>query len=107
MVAPQQIDAVGADFHPGFAQELVGEQPTAHADLAVDAPDGQRDPLAVERILPGEYVLVDAIDQRAVEIEEEHGFASHHVSPVRLACTSDVGGRRTDRNRFNGSFILA
>ena len=65
----------------GFADELVGEQTAAHADLAMNAPDRKLDALAVERILPGEHMLIDAVDQRAVEVEQEDGFDAHRGLP--------------------------
>ena len=77
MQPPQALDALGADLDLGFAQQLIGEQAAAHADLAVDAPDRQLDALRVQRLLPGQHVLIDAVDQRAVEIEEEDGLDSH------------------------------
>ncbi|ESW72925.1 hypothetical protein X772_33440 [Mesorhizobium sp. LSJC280B00] len=81
MAPPQPVDALGADLNVGFAQQLVGEQPATHADLAVDAPDRQLDILLVERLLPGQHMLVDAVDQRAVEIEQESGLHTHCFSP--------------------------
>ena len=45
-----------------------------HADLTVDAPDGQFEPRLAERDVPGADVVVDAVDQRPIEVEEEsHG----------------------------------
>ena len=35
------------------------------------------DPFRVERFLPRENVLIDAVDQRAVEIEQEHRLYAH------------------------------
>ena len=58
-------------LEPGLAQQHVGEQAAAHADPAMDAPDRKLDALGVERLLPGQHVLIDAVDQRAVEIEEK------------------------------------
>jgi len=43
----------------------------------VDAPDGKVDALAVESLLPGEHMLVDAVDERSVEIEQKHGLDAH------------------------------
>src|SRR5271163_4860441 len=43
----------------------------------MDAPDRQVDPLRVQCFLPREYVLIDAVDQRAVEIEQEHRLYAH------------------------------
>jgi hypothetical protein len=39
----------------------------------VDAPDRERDPGALQGFPPGEDVLVDAVDQRTVEVKEERG----------------------------------
>ena len=65
------------ELDAGLSRELVGEQAAAHADLAMDAPDREFEPLRVERLFPGEHVLVDAVDQRAVEVEQEDGFDAH------------------------------
>jgi len=54
MGAPQPLDAHGVDLKAGLTQQLVGEQPAAHADLAVDAPDRKLDAFAIKRGLPGE-----------------------------------------------------
>ena len=56
---------------PVSRQQRVDEQAAAHADAAVDRPDRQLDADACERLAPGEDVLVDAVDQRAVEVEQE------------------------------------
>ena len=55
----------------GLAQEGVREQAAAHPDLAVDPPDGQVDPGAVQGETPCQHVLVDAVDEGAVEVEQE------------------------------------
>ena len=62
-----------------LAQQDVRHQAAAHADLAVDAPDRERNAFAFERFLPGEHVLVDAVDERAVEIEQECGLRRVHA----------------------------
>ena len=62
-----------------LALELGGEQPAAHPDLAVDAPDRQLDSGFAEREMPGADVVVDAVDQRPVEIEEEGDRPAHHL----------------------------
>ena len=49
----------------------IGEQSAAHANLAMDAPDRKLDAFAIERFTPGQHVLIDAIDERAIEIESE------------------------------------
>src|SRR5690606_13083080 len=45
---------------------------------AMDAPDRQVHALAVERLLPGQHVLVDAVDEGAVEVEQEGGGRAWH-----------------------------
>src|SRR5437588_3421787 len=76
----------------GLAEQRVHEQAAAHADAAVDAPHGERDPHALERLAPGEHVLVHAVDQGAVQIEQErgaggHGTDSRDASVLRLCAT--------------------
>ncbi len=77
----QAVDALGADVEAGLAQQLVGEQAAAHADLAMDAPDRELDALGVERILPRQHMLIHAVDQRAVEIEQIDRVDAHKASP--------------------------
>ena len=67
---------------PVSAQEGVREQAAAHPDLAVDPPDGQVDPGAVERDPPRQDVLVHAVDERPVEVEEEP-LGPIHVAMLR------------------------
>ena len=64
----------------GMAQ-LIGKQPTAHADLAMNAPYRQFDSLVIQRLFPRKDVLIHAVDQRAVEVEKEGGFNAHGVPP--------------------------
>jgi hypothetical protein len=52
----------------------------------MDAPDREIDALAVERLLPGKHMLIDAVDERAVQIEQEHRFNSHAASPAFQCC---------------------
>ena len=73
----QALEPIIAEVHAGFAFELIGEQAAAHADLAMDAPDREVDAFRVQGLLPGEDVLVDAVDQRSVEIEQKDGLDAH------------------------------
>src|ERR1700676_4017710 len=94
------VDALGADLDPGLAKQLVGEQAAHHAYLAMDAPDRQFDTLGVEGMLPGQDVLVDAVDERAVKIKQEGRldahvgalalYASRHLSPAASNRLTDV-----------------
>ena len=68
VLAPQALEPVLAHLDAGFPFELVGEQAAAHPDLAMDAPDREVDALAIERLLPCQHVLIDAVHQRLVEI---------------------------------------
>src|SRR5580698_207720 len=79
MCAAQPLDPLATDIATGFTQQLVREETAAHADLAVNAPHRQLDAFLVERLLPGEDVLIDAIDEGAVEIEQEGRFDTHDV----------------------------
>jgi hypothetical protein len=64
---------LGVDRLAGLAQQRADEQAAAHPHAPVDAPHRQLDPAPLQRLLPGQHVLVDAVDQGAVEIEDEHG----------------------------------
>jgi hypothetical protein len=48
----------------------------------MDPPDGQIDPQVVEGISPGQDVLVDAVDECPVEVEQE-GLRSIHADMLR------------------------
>src|SRR5580692_3969779 len=59
------------------------EQATTHADATMNAPHGKGQSQFFKRLMPCKDVLVDAIDERAIEIEEQgrsvrwiliHGF---------------------------------
>ncbi len=74
MTLPETLEAILGDVEPGLAQEDVGEEAAAHADLAVDTPDRERDAFLGQRVVPGQDMLVDAVHQRAVEIEQKSGL---------------------------------
>jgi hypothetical protein len=71
MEVPQALASFEVDAQPGFAQKHVCQRATAHADLAVDAPDRDVDPLSLKRFAPSQHMLIDAVDQRAVKVEQE------------------------------------
>ena len=77
MFPTQALEPVFTHLDAGFPYELVGEQAAAHADLAMDAPHREVDALAVERLFPGQHVLIDAVHERAVEIEQKRGLDAH------------------------------
>src|SRR4029450_7164571 len=65
------LDPLGAEVHTGFAEQHVREQAAAHANLAMNPPDCQLDALDLERLAPRHHMLIDAIDQRTVEVEDK------------------------------------
>ena len=65
----QSLHPLGIELDPGFAKKLIGKQPSAHADLAMNAPYGKLDTLLVERFLPREDMLIHAVYKRAVEVK--------------------------------------
>ena len=77
MSLTKPLNALSADFDAGLTKQLIGEQASAHADLAMDTPDRQFDAFGIERVLPGQDMLIDAVNQRAVEIKQEDGLDAH------------------------------
>src|SRR5437660_570741 len=59
-----------AELATCLAHERAQEQAAAHSDAAVDAPDGERNARRLERFLPRDDVLVDAVEQRPVQVEK-------------------------------------
>ena len=66
----------------GLAQQRAREQAAAHADAPVDAPHRELDTSLLQRLVPRQHVLIDAVDQRAVEIEDQ-GRCRHVSLPRR------------------------
>jgi hypothetical protein len=79
MALLEPLDLVVAELPPDLAGDGAREQPAAHADPPVDAPALERHPRLVEGLLPREDVRVDAVDERAVEVEDERA----HLPSVR------------------------
>src|SRR6185503_627062 len=67
----QAIDRFLVDLPADLAEELVREQTAAHPDLPVDSPDGQLDAFLAQCQMPGADMVIDAVDERPVEVEEE------------------------------------
>ena len=77
MHAPDLRRLLGLQLAARLAEQRVDEEAAAHADTAVDAPDRELDAGALERFAPGEHVLIHAVHERAVEIEQERGTGGH------------------------------
>ena len=80
MQMPQPFDSLRINMVSRLAQEHAGEQATAHADLAMDAPDGKVDPLVLKRRTPCQDMLIDAVNQSAIKIEHKRGFRKSSVN---------------------------
>src|SRR5579884_3040699 len=81
---------LGRQLAARLAEQRVHEQPAAHPDAAMDPPHRQLDPGAFQRLAPGEHVLVHAVHQRAVEVEQKRGTRGHRptVSPLNRGARS-------------------
>jgi hypothetical protein len=54
---------------PRLTKQSVDEQTSTHADLPVNAPHSETNSTGLERLAPREHMLVDAIDERSIEVE--------------------------------------
>ena len=62
---------------PRFPRQALGQQAAAHPDAPVNAPHRQRDAGQLERLAPREGVLVDAVGERTIEVEQQCGTFVH------------------------------
>src|SRR5258708_32238481 len=93
----QTFQALRRIVEAGFAQQYIREQSTAHANLSMDAPNRQCNAFRVERCFPGGHVLINVVNQRAIEIEQKGGPDAYH--PMR---TTIFLGRATHSMRIAG-----
>ena len=68
-----------------LAGDGAGEQAAAHPDAPVDAPAIDRQPGLGQRALSGEYMGIDGVDKRPVEVEDQR---LHAPSPTSTRGTS-------------------
>src|SRR5438445_264941 len=68
----------------GFPQEGISHQSTTHTDAAMDATNREIDPGIFQGGAPGQHMLINAVDQRAVQVEEERLLhaESHRLYPL-------------------------
>jgi hypothetical protein len=71
---------VAERLKPGFAQQHVCEQSAAHSYLAVDSPHRELNSFGLKRLTPGEDVLINAVHERTVEVEQECSLLALHPS---------------------------
>jgi hypothetical protein len=70
----------------------------------MNAPDRKLDSVGIGRLLPGEYMLIDAVDQRAVEIKQKGVLGAHRV-PDSLSSSSPGSSRRTRLEEHGRAFL--
>src|SRR5690242_20201708 len=73
MNALQALGLFSRDAVPGLSEKSINEEPSAHPDLAVNASDRQVNAARLQGFAPREHVLIDAVNKRAVQIEDEGG----------------------------------
>ena len=71
MAVAQSLGRGLVDCPTELALELGGKQAAAHPDLAVDPPDRKLEAFLLKREMPGAHMIVDAVDEGSVEVEEE------------------------------------
>ena len=89
----QSVRLVRTDIAAGFADERAHEQAAAHTDAAVDTPDGERNARGLEHLLPREHVLIDAVQQRAVEVKQHSRTIGAKARSVRRHATDPSRSR--------------
>ena len=60
----------------GLTQESIYEEPAAHADASMYAPDRELDAGNFQRLPPRQHVLIDAVHEGSIEIEKKGGVLS-------------------------------
>jgi hypothetical protein len=61
----------------------------------VDAPYGEIDPFGLERFVPSQHVLINAIDEGAIEIKNKGSSRSLHGLPIPSGNISIVASEST------------
>ena len=91
----QAFDSLRADLLSGLSEKHVCEKAAAHPDLAVEAPYGEIDPFGLERFVPSQHVLINAIDEGAIEIKNKGSSRSLHGLPIPSGNISIVASEST------------
>lgn len=90
----------GCDFAAGFAQQGIHQESAAHPYTPMDPPNGQARTRSFQRLSPGQYVLINAIDERAVKIKQNRrhaisrgeGTAYGHLTSFESICAPAILG---------------
>ena len=59
------------NFMADFSHQRLHQQPAAHANAAVNLPNGQRYAYLFQSLVPRKHMLIDAINQGPVKIKEQ------------------------------------
>src|SRR5947207_3157488 len=89
---------LGLELAAGLAEQRIDEQAATHADATMDAPHRELDADALQGFAPREHMLVHAVHERAVEIEEESGAGWHESGNVIVV--NEVGAQHAAPLRF-------
>ena len=59
--------------HPAadLPAKSLDQQTTTHTDAAVNTPHGQKEAHLIKSLVPSEHMLIDAVDECAIKIEEQ------------------------------------
>lgn len=83
----EALHPASADFAVQFGEQRLQHQSTAHPDAAMNPGVRNMDAIFAQRFLPGQDVLVVAVQKRAVQIKEDGG-------PARRLVIRHIGGSR-------------
>src|ERR1044072_9564395 len=85
---------------PGFAQNGIDEQAATHSDLPVNAPNGQLHTARFERFTPCKHVLIDAVDECSIQVEEKSCLRCCFVALCHLVLSNIIKrpGRTIDED---------
>src|SRR5260370_706894 len=71
-----------AELLASLPQHRVDDQAATHPDPPVDPPDGQLHAGLSKDLVPGEHVLIDAVDKRPIQVEEQCRHRFRHRPSV-------------------------
>src|ERR1700692_5048191 len=99
MTHTKPVQTLRRIVEPGVGQQYVCKQPAAHADLAMNAPHRQRNAFLIQRRFPCEHMLVHAVDESAVEIEEKGCFVACHARRPKQPAPAAAASALPDSSR--------
>src|SRR5216684_266594 len=103
--ALQRLRLIRREIVADLARHRAGEQAAAHAHAPVDPPAVDGHARLVERLLPGEDVGVDGVDQGAVEVEDERPHRAFRRADRRFRSGRVLGRLRAIRVPPGGNVL--